>query len=159
MFVALLRATMQSTFLITLFGATTVLLACGDSSASSGTSNAGGAGGGTSSSGGSTSSSTGGQGGQGGGASGPVEPPVIDSVEPLGGGLHVMWTNVTPDCDMIEFDRNKDGGAFATEFTVTGSADSYHDAAATAPGTYCYVARCMRGADVSADSAEMCGTP
>jgi hypothetical protein len=136
------------------------LAACGDS----GTTSSGSGGGGT---GGATSASTGGAGGtstsQGGagqgGAADAVQPPTIDSVEPLEGGLHIMWTNVTTDCDMITFDRNVDGGAFASAFTVAGTADAYHDASATAPGTYCYVARCTRGSEVSSDSAEKCGTP
>jgi hypothetical protein len=71
----------------------------------------------------------------------------------------VIWENVTTDCDMIELDRNKDGGAYATAYTLTGAATSQHDSAATAPGMYCYKARCLKADQMSPDSNEMCGTP
>jgi hypothetical protein len=133
------------------------LAACGDSGSTSGSGGGGTGGGGTGGgTGGTTTASTGG-GGTGG--SSPVMPPVMESASPLEGALHVMWTNVTMDCDTIELDRNKDGGAFATEYTLAGAATSQHDTGASAPGTYCYKARCTRGADVSADSNEVCGTP
>lgn len=85
--------------------------------------------------------------------------PVMESVEPLTGGLHVMWMNVTADCDMIELLRNKDGGSYATAYTLAGAATSQHDEAAMAPGMYCYKARCKKGAQTSPDSNEKCGTP
>lgn len=110
----------------------------------------------------SSSSSTGGgggSGGAGGNSSGPPQAPIITMVEPLQGGLHVMWANVTPDCDKIELDRNKDGGMYATAYTLVGVATSQHDGSAVAPGTYCYKARCIKGADKSPDSNEKCGTP
>lgn len=81
------------------------------------------------------------------------------SVAPLQGGLHVMWDNATPDCDKIELDRNKDGGAYATAYTLVGVATSQHDGSAVSPGTYCYKARCLKGAEKSPDSNEKCGTP
>ena len=95
-------------------------------------------------------------GGTGGGA---LEPPMIESVEPLEGGLHVMWMNKTKDCDKIVLLRNKDGGAFTVAYTLNGAADSQHDGQATAPGTYCYKGRCVKGSDTSPDSEEKCGTP
>lgn len=110
----------------------------------------------------SSSSSTGGgggSGGSGGGSSGPPQAPVVKSVEPLQGGLHVMWDNVTMNCDKIELDRNKDGGAYATAYTLVGVATSQHDASAVSPGTYCYKARCLKGAEKSPDSNEKCGMP
>ena len=109
-----------------------------------------------------SSSSTGGSGGSGGGgggSSGPPQAPMIMSVEPLQGGLHVMWDNVTPDCDKIELDRNKDGGAYATAYTLVGVATSQHDVSAVSPGTYCYKARCLKGSEKSPDSNEKCGMP
>jgi hypothetical protein len=100
----------------------------------------------------------GGSGGTGG-DSGPPLAPTMDSASPLEGVLHVAWTNNTPDCEKIELDRNLDGGAFALEYTLTGAATSQHDTEAVPPGTYCYKARCIKGADTSPDSNEVCGTP
>lgn len=104
---------------------------------------------------------TGGAGGMGGagGSSGAPLAPTMESANPLEGVLHVAWTNNTPDCEKIELDRNKDGGAFATEYTLTGAATSQHDTEAVPPGTYCYKARCIKGAETSPDSNEVCGTP
>ena len=111
--------------------------------------------------GGSTQGGTGGSAGQGGGggSSGPPQAPMMKSAVPLQGVLHVEWDNVTPDCDKIELDRNKDSGAFALAYTLTGAATSQHDSSATPPGTYCYKARCVKGAETSPDSNEVCGTP
>jgi hypothetical protein len=81
------------------------------------------------------------------------------SAEPLDGGLHIEWENVTADCDTIEIDRNKDDGAYALAFTLVGAAFEQHDDVATAPGTYCYRGRCKKGSDTSPDSNEVCGTP
>lgn len=85
--------------------------------------------------------------------------PVLQSVEPLDGGLHVMWMNTTPSCEKIEIDRKKDAGAYATVFTVAGQAFEQHDDGATAPGVYCYQLRCVIGAEKSPNSNEKCGTP
>lgn len=94
-----------------------------------------------------------------GASDGMLEPPMIESVEPLEGGLHVMWMNMTKDCDKVVLLRNKDGGTFSIAYTLAGAADSQHDAQATAPGTYCYKGRCLKGSNASADSEEKCGTP
>jgi hypothetical protein len=80
-------------------------------------------------------------------------------VVPQQGALHVEWDNVTPDCDKIELDRNKDGGVYAVAYTLAGIATSQHDTSASAPGTYCYKARCIKGAETSPDSNEKCATP
>lgn len=93
------------------------------------------------------------------GAGGPPTAPVVVSVEPLEGGLHVMWTNPGSGCEKIEMDRNTDGGVYTTVFTLAGAATEQHDEAATAPGTYCYKLRCVVGAQESLDSNEKCGTP
>lgn len=92
------------------------------------------------------------------GASG-MHAPMMQSVMPMSGGLHVMWMNVTTDCDKIELLRNKDGGAYAVAYTLTGAATSQHDTQATGPGTYCYKARCVKGTQTSPESNEKCGTP
>jgi len=126
-----------------------------------GTGGSGGAGGsgatgGTGGTGG--SGATGGTGGSGG-SSGPPLAPTMLSAAPLEGVLHVAWTNTTPDCEKIELDRKKDDGAYALEHTLTGLATSQHDTEAVPPGTYCYKARCIKGAETSPDSNEKCGTP
>ncbi len=100
-----------------------------------------------------------GDGGAGGMSSGPPQAPMMKSAVPMEGALHVSWDNVTPDCDTIELDRNHDGGAYETAYTLTGQATSQHDTAAIPPGMYCYKARCTKGAEVSPDSNEVCGTP
>lgn len=150
------------------FGTVLVLFAagCGDSggSGSGGSGGMGAMGGGgataTGGAGGTTGGAGGATGGGGtGGATGAPLAPTIQSVEPLEGALHVAWTNNTPDCDKIELDRKKDDGAYAKVYTLTGSATSQHDSQAVAPGTYCYKARCLKGADSSPDSNEKCGTP
>lgn len=84
--------------------------------------------------------------------------PVIQSVTPMG-GLHVVWTNVSSNCDNIDLLRNKDGGEFAVVYMLTGVATSQHDSQASAPGTYCYKARCVIGIQTSPESAEKCGSP
>lgn len=83
----------------------------------------------------------------------------MQSASPAGGALHVMWKNVQTDCDKIELNRNKDGGAYAVAYTLAGTATSQHDTGAKAPGMYCYTAVCKKGADASAVSNEKCGTP
>lgn len=95
----------------------------------------------------------------GAGSGGPPQAPVMKSVVPMEGALHVSWDNTTPDCESIELDRNHDGGAFETAYTLVGAADSQHDTSAVPPGQYCYKARCIKGTETSPDSAEKCGTP
>jgi hypothetical protein len=122
--------------------------ACGDGGSTS-TGTGGGAG--------TTGASTSGSGA--GGSTGAPQAPIMQSVSPLAGGLHVVWMNVTPNCDKILLDRKKDAGAYATAYTLTGADTSKHDDQAIAPGTYCYKARCQKGAQTSPDSNEKCGTP
>ncbi len=126
----------------------------------SGTVGTGGSGGGTGGggTGGLGSGGSTGGGGSGGEASAP-EAPVMKSVKPLGGGLHVIWANTTTDCTKIELARKKDAGEYAVAYTLAGAADSQHDGNATAPGMYCYKARCLKGGQTSPDSNEKCGTP
>jgi hypothetical protein len=143
---------------------------CSDDHATGDSHGDGGAGGGHGSEhggGGSTSSGPGegggggsSDGGEGGGANlGEPQPPNLTSVEPMDGGLHITWENVTPDCDAIELDRNQDGGAFATAYTVTGAAVDHHDTDVTPPSEYCYRARCIKADTPSTDSNELCGAP
>ena len=156
--------------LVLMMGLSLVGVACG-STGSGGTTSGGGAGhggegatsgGGMGGAAATTTSSTTAAGttaatGSGGGTG--LEAPMIKSVEPLEGALHVMWMNVTMDCDKIELSRKHDAGAYAVAYTLTGSATSQHDMQAVPPGMYCYKARCLKGAQASPDSNEMCGTP
>lgn len=138
---------------------------CGGNDEHGGASGAGAAGhssqhAGSGSGGGGGMGASGGEVGAGsGGDSGSPQAPNMISAKPLDGGLHVMWENVTPDCDAIEIDRKKDQGVYALAFTLTGVAEEQHDADATAPGEYCYRGRCKKGSEVSPDSNEVCGTP
>jgi hypothetical protein len=109
----------------------------------------------------STTSSAGGSGdgGAGGGSSDP-QAPVMKSVMPMSGALHVTWTNVTEDCDAVLVFRKQDDGEYALEYTMAGSANQKHDDEANvASSTYCYKAQCERGELVSPDSNEKCGSP
>jgi hypothetical protein len=135
---------------------------CGSSGGSGGSGGTGATGGTGGTGGTGTTTSMGGTGGSGGSTttgSAMLLPPIMQSAEPLEGGLHVMWMNQTMDCDKIELSRKKDAGMYAVAYTLAGAATSQHDAQATAPGTYCYKARCLKGMDASADSNEKCGTP
>ncbi len=90
-----------------------------------------------------------------------LQAPVIDMIEALHGGLHVFWTNVTPDCDSVEAER-RDGAAamFQVVFSVPGTVDNEADDMANDPMTeYTYRLRCKKGADFSPYSNEMSATP
>jgi len=130
----------------------------GGSGGSSTTGAGGGAGGGAT-----TASGVGGGAATGGGGSGGAiaapEAPVMKSVKPMAGALHVTWENVTPDCDKINLMRNHDGGDFEKAYTFVGAATSKHDGVATGPGSYCYKATCEKGGQTSPESNEICGTP
>lgn len=154
--------------LIVICGVAAMPLACGsttDSTASAGASSGGaahaGTGGGSVATAGGGASSGGADpmAGAAGQADGAPEAPMIKSVEPLEGALHVMWMNMTKDCDKIELLRSKDGGAYAVAYTLTGAADSQHDTQAKPPGKYCYEARCIKGGQTSPDSDPLCGKP
>ena len=105
------------------------------------------------------SSGTDSTGGEAGATSGPPRAPVMDSVSPLAGALHVAWTNVTPDCDRIELLKSRDGGDFVIAYTLIGEAEAQHDEDVVPSSTYCYKARCVKGDETSPDSNEECGTP
>lgn len=122
-----------------------------------GTGGVGGAGTGTTATATTGSSSTGATGT--GGSSAAPEAPMMMSAEKVAGGLHVMWKNMTTDCDKIQLSRKHDAGAYAVAYTLNGAATSQHDTLASPPGMYCYTARCLKGAVASVDSNEKCGTP
>jgi hypothetical protein len=98
-------------------------------------------------------------GGEGGTQSGLPQPPVMESVSPLDGALHVTWMNVSTDCDKIELWR-KDGDAeYILAFTLTGAAEAQHDSGVEPGSPYCYKARCTKDDVTSAYSSEKCATP
>lgn len=153
--------------MIAMSGLAVLPIACGSSS-DGGSGTAGASSGGAAHTGhdsaGSTSAGTGGgsssvTAGAGGQSDVAPEAPMIESVEPLEGGLHVMWMNMTENCDKIVLLRSKNGGDFAVAYTLSGLADSQHDAQATAPGEYCYKAHCVKGTQTSPDSDAKCGSP
>ena len=71
-------------------------------------------------------------------ASGKPATPEVLSVEPLAGGLHVMWKLNGTGLTGVELWRKKDAGTYAKAYTLPGTATSQHDEAAMAPGKYCY---------------------
>jgi hypothetical protein len=85
--------------------------------------------------------------------------PMITSITPMAGGLHVMWTNVQTDCDEIEGERKTATVAYAVVFKVPGDADNKHDGTAIDPVEYTFRVRCRKGADYSPYSNEMSATP
>jgi hypothetical protein len=85
--------------------------------------------------------------------------PMLDSVEKMHGGLHVMWTNMQKGCDAIELERKLDTD-FKLIFTIPdGTVDNKHDGTVTAGKVYAYRLRCKKGDTYSAYSNEMTGTP
>ena len=127
---------------------------------SAGGSGIGGSGGAVATGGSGGAAGSGGLGGSTGSDAAPPgpQPPTINSLSPMGGGLHVTWSHATQDCTATELDRNKDGGAYALATTLAGDATSYHDSAAAGSGEFCYRARCRRGQEVSPDSNEKCAS-
>ena len=88
----------------------------------------------------------------------PATPEVV-SVEPLGGGLHVIWKLNDTALTGVQLWRKKGTGTYAKAYSLPGSATSQHDGAAVAPGPYCYQVMTSRGSEMSAMSPEKCGTP
>lgn len=91
--------------------------------------------------------------------------PTIDDVAKMQGALHVMWTNPTPACDMVEGERQatmSDGSImekYKVVFTVPGEADNKHDMTATDAMTYSYRLRCKVGTVYSPYSNVATGNP
>jgi hypothetical protein len=165
------------TLLLLCVAAGSNIVGCGDHGDDDGHSTAGTAGshagthstGGSSGGGGEAGASVGGatgeagvgqaSGGEAGAVSDLPQPPVMESVSPLSGDLHVTWMNVSTDCDKVELWR-KDGDAeYMLAYTLTGVAEAQHDSGVEAGSTYCYKARCTKGDTTSAYSNEKCGIP
>jgi hypothetical protein len=120
----------------------TLLAACGDSGS-------GGAGGGE--------AAIGGAGGAPGAA---LSAPILDELEPVHGALHVYWTNVTTDCDMVHAERKTDTDPYAEAFLVPGNVDNKADQdAMDIAVTYTYRLACEKGGVMSDYSNELSGSP
>jgi len=91
---------------------------------------------------------------------GALTAPVVEMVMPMApAGLHVTWKNTTSDCDAVLGERKTASVEYAEVFSVPGSVDNKHDGTATDKVEYTYRVRCKRGAEYSAYSNEMSGTP
>ena len=92
-------------------------------------------------------------------ADGAVEAPMLMTVEPMEGALHVSWMNMQKDCSSVEAERRMTSGAYEAAFSVPGSVDNKMDAAATENMTYTYRLRCKKGTAFSAYSNELSANP
>ncbi len=89
-----------------------------------------------------------------------VAAPTITMIMPMGGGLHVNWTNAEPACDTIELERKTETVPYKMVGSpLPGEADNKHDGTATEPVTYTYRVRCKKGGAYSAYSNEKSATP
>lgn len=85
--------------------------------------------------------------------------PLLVSVKPMHGGLHVIWENKQAGCDAIQGER-KDTGDFKLLFTIPdGTVDNKHDATVTAGKSYTYRVRCKKGDAFSTYSNEITASP
>jgi hypothetical protein len=88
-----------------------------------------------------------------------LTPPVIVSVKPMHGGLHVTWDNKQPGCDAIQGER-KESAEYKVLFTIPdGSVDNKHDALVVPGNSYTYRVRCNKGDAFSDYSNEVSATP
>ncbi len=136
-----------------LFGLLLTVAACGDS---------GSGGGGGEAAGGEAAGgeAAGGEAAGGGGGSAAPQAPVLDSLEPVHGALHVYWTNVTPDCDFVHGERMTATEAYAEAFSEPGTVDNKADQGATDTTiTYTYRLRCEKAGVMSEYSNELSGVP
>lgn len=65
-------------------------------------------------------------GGEGGAGEAPLAPSNL-TVEPLGAGLHVTWTDESDDEDNFVIERMPEGGEFAEVITLPFDSTSHHD--------------------------------
>jgi hypothetical protein len=94
-------------------------------------------------------------------AKGVLLAPVLVSLMPMHGGLHVMWENKQAGCDAIQGER-KDAADldFKLLFTIPdGTVDNKHDATVASGKTYTYRVRCKKGAEFSVYSNEIKASP
>lgn len=80
------------------------------------------------------------------------------SIEPMAGGLHLVWTKHT-DCDSVAVDRKTDADPYETIASVDCEADNKHDADATEDMDYTYRLRAKKGEVYSGYSEEKTAHP
>lgn len=98
------------------------------------------------------------------GGGGPLMAPLLDAIAPVPlsagvPGVHVGWTNETPDCDAVEGERKDGLHSYAVAFSVPGTATSKDDFTATQNQNYTYRLRCKKGAAYSPYSNEESANP
>lgn len=85
--------------------------------------------------------------------------PTLTELMPMGGALHVMWTNNSSGCEVIEGERRTPTEDYKVVFTVPGEADNKHDNTASADTDYTYRLRCKKGETFSPYSNELSRNP
>lgn len=93
------------------------------------------------------------------GASASGSAPTLTELMPMGGALHVMWTNPTDGCDTIEGERRTPTEDYQVVFSVPGEADNKHDTSANQDVEYTYRLRCKKGDTFSPYSNELSRNP
>src|SRR5262245_52809052 len=98
--------------------------------------------------------------GASGGGGGPAAPTNLTAA-PMGGGVHLTWTDNSDDEDGFDIERKVDQGnaAFATLDSVPFDSTIYHDAAVAPGTTYAYRVRAKRATSYSAYSNEAAADP
>ena len=97
----------------------------------------------------------------GGGAGGALSAPSNLTAAPMGGGVHLTWTDNSADEDGFDIERKVAQGnaGFAALDSVPFDSSLYHDAAVSAGTTYVYRVRAKRATSYSAYSNEAAADP
>ncbi len=90
------------------------------------------------------------------GGNGPSAPLLVSARQVVHGTNSLSWQYPDSPCDMVEINRNKDGGPYAVAQTLTGAAMGAQDMPGHAPGRYCYTLTCKRNGMSSVPSNERC---
>jgi hypothetical protein len=93
-----------------------------------------------------------------GGANTALAAPVLKTVEPMAGVLHIAW-ETTSSCEQIHAQRKTSTTDFTTAFAVPGTEKNKMDAAANQNETYTYRLMCAKGDQMSGYSNEMSANP
>jgi hypothetical protein len=88
-----------------------------------------------------------------------IEAPMLMTVEPMDGALHLVWMNMAEDADSVEAERKMDDGPFEPAFSVPGTVDNRMDGTATDDMPYTYRLRAKKGALFSEYSEQMTANP
>ncbi len=86
------------------------------------------------------------------------EPPHLDSVKPLNGGLGLTWTEFTT-CDTVEAERKDGIVSYMVVVTVNGGIKMAADPGATQDQNYTYRLRCKTAGVYSDYSNELTANP